>query len=139
MNLWETSKKRIFDKRMDQGIQRMISMAATEWPFTHWEFQVGKTGAFRTEAQQKEMVEKGASKTMNSKHREGKAIDITLYNAGTEKPIWDRTAYTMVAGFMVCCAKQTNVDITWGGNWDNDNVILEEDNWEVDLVHYEVD
>lgn len=136
--LWESSSKRVYAQEIDEGLKRLFSMACTEWPFDHWEFQIGRMGAYRTDDMQKAAVASGASKTMQSKHREGKAIDITLYWKGTEKAIWDRNAYIAVYGFLLCCAKQTNVKFRWGGDWDEDGNLLEKNNWEVDLVHYEI-
>jgi hypothetical protein len=138
VKLWKSSTVRLYDERVDEHLKRLFSMASAEWPFPKWEFQIGKTGAYRTEEQQAVAVKSGASKTMKSKHREGKAIDITIYKAGTEEAIWDRNTYIMVAGFIICCANQTCADIRWGGDWDEDGIILEKDNWEVDLVHYEI-
>ena len=37
----------------------------------------------RTEKEQKALVEKGASKTMKSKHLEGKAVDLMAYASGS--------------------------------------------------------
>ncbi len=138
MTLWHSSSTRLYDNRIDTKLQRLFDAVIADWPFQHWEFQIGRTGAYRTEEMQREQVTAGASKTMRSKHREGKAIDITLYHAGTERAIWDRPAYLMVSGYIHYIASQLGVSIRWGGDWDGDGTIMEEDNWEVDLVHYEI-
>ncbi len=138
MTLWHSSSTRLYDNRVDTKLQRLFDAVVADWPFSHWEFQIGRTGAYRTEDQQRAQVQSGASKTMQSKHREGKAIDITLYWAGTERAIWDRPAYLMVSGYIHYIASQLGVSIRWGGDWNSNGKPMEEDNWEVDLVHYEV-
>ncbi len=86
----------------------------------------------RTEERQKELVASGASKTKYSKHLEGKAVDLAPY------PIdWkDRDRFHYMGGMIRGIAKQLNVNVRWGGDWDGDGET--KDNGFDDLVHVEL-
>ena len=86
----------------------------------------------RTEARQEQLVAEGASKTKYSKHLSGRAVDFAPY------PIdWDdRERFHYMGGMLRGIAKQMNVKIRWGGDWDGDGEIR--DNSFDDLVHVEL-
>ena len=86
----------------------------------------------RTEEEQRQLVEAGLSKTMQSKHLEGKAIDLAPY------PIdWDNTKrFYYFAGMVLAAAKEFGFKIRWGGDWDMDNDL--DDQKFMDLVHFEL-
>jgi len=69
----------------------------------------------RTRERQVELVAKGASKTMNSRHITGHAVDIGAWVAGTVR--WDWPLYYKLADAMKQAAKELNVDMEWGGDW----------------------
>lgn len=74
----------------------------------------------RTVARQKELVAKGASKTMNSRHLPGKdgksrAVDIAPMIGG--KVSWDWPLYNKLAPIIKQAAKDVGVPIEWGGDW----------------------
>lgn len=69
----------------------------------------------RTEERQKYLVAKGASKTMNSYHLTGHAVDIAPLVDGQVS--WDWKYYRELAPAMKQAAKELDVDITWGGDW----------------------
>jgi peptidoglycan L-alanyl-D-glutamate endopeptidase CwlK len=83
----------------------------------------------RTKERQEELVASGASKTKYSKHLEGKAVDLAPY------PIdWkDRDRFHYMGGMIRGIAKQLNVNVRWGGDWDGDGET--KDNGFDDLVH----
>jgi hypothetical protein len=62
---------------IDDSLQAVVKMAIT---LTKTDF--GVVQGMRTIEQQKELVAKGASKTMKSKHLEGKAFDIMAFING---------------------------------------------------------
>ena len=70
---------------------------------------------FRTEARQRELVRKGASKTMNSRHLTGHAVD--LYPVGRPIP-WEQCKD--IAKAMFAASSELNIKIRWGGDWDMD-------------------
>lgn len=69
----------------------------------------------RTVARQKQLVAKGASKTMNSRHLTGHAVDIVPMHDG--KISWDWPLYYKIAKVMKKAAKDVGVAIEWGGDW----------------------
>jgi peptidoglycan LD-endopeptidase CwlK len=71
----------------------------------------------RTKKRQEELVKKGASKTMNSRHLTGHAVDITPWVDGQIS--WDWKYYNEVAEAMKQAARELNVPIEWGGNWES--------------------
>ena len=73
------------------------------------------TEGLRTAARQKQLVEAGASRTLNSRHLTGHAVDLAALVAG--KVRWDWPLYARLAGFMKQAAAELNVDIDWGGDW----------------------
>lgn len=69
----------------------------------------------RTKERQKQLVAKGASKTMNSYHITGHAVDIAPLVDG--KVTWDWKYYNQLAPVIKQVAKELGVNITWGGDW----------------------
>lgn len=75
----------------------------------------GVTCGLRSEEEQKALVEKGASKTMKSKHLDGLAVDIVCYIEG--KVCWEAQVYDEVADVIANVAGEVGVPIRWGGAW----------------------
>lgn len=74
----------------------------------------------RTVEEQKKLVAKGASKTMNSRHIPGKdgyakAVDIAMVLNGKLK--WDWPLYATMAKAMKAAAAKELVPLEWGGDW----------------------
>jgi len=69
----------------------------------------------RSEEQQKVLVEKGASRTMNSRHLTGHAVDLAAWVGGTVSWWWEH--YEKIADAMMEAAKELGVKVEWGGNW----------------------
>ena len=86
----------------------------------------------RTEARQEQLVAEGASITKYSKHLSGRAVDLAPYPIAWE----DRERFHYMGGMLRGIAKQMNVEIRWGGDWDGDGEIR--DNSFDDLVHVEL-
>lgn len=83
----------------------------------------------RTRERQRELVAKGRSKTMNSKHLIGRAVDLVavgdLDSNGhvdhKDRALqWDRGTYAKVAAAMLEAARELGIQIRWGGDWDRD-------------------
>ena len=75
----------------------------------------GVTEGLRTIERQRELVAKGASKTMNSRHITGHAVDLVAY-VGREVR-WDWPLFHKIAAAMKQAANALGVPITWGGDW----------------------
>ncbi len=86
----------------------------------------------RSLAEQKELLEEGATKTLNSRHLSGNAVDVAPYPVDFE----DRDRFHYFGGFVLGTAKQLGIDVIWGGDWDNDTKT--KDNSFDDLVHFEL-
>lgn len=79
------------------------------------EVDFGVTEGLRTVEKQREYVAKGASKTMNSRHITGHAVDLVAYIGGEVR--WDWPLYHKIADAMKRAAKSLSVPIVWGGDW----------------------
>lgn len=78
------------------------------------DFSVGE--GLRTITRQKELFKQGATKTMNSRHLTGHAVDLfALDEAG--KVTWDWDYYHPLAKAVKQAAKDVGVSIEWGGDW----------------------
>ena len=56
----------------------------------------------------------GASKTMNSRHLTGHAVDLAAYVNGIR---WDWPLYPKIADAFKQAALELGVSIVWGGDW----------------------
>ena len=86
----------------------------------------------RSQERQNELVAQGKSKTKFGKHVAGKALDLAPY------PIdWDdRERFHYMGGLIRGIGHSLGVDVRWGGDWDSDGEIA--DNNFDDLVHVEI-
>jgi|TARA_R100000084_G_scaffold108987_1_gene73393 peptidoglycan L-alanyl-D-glutamate endopeptidase CwlK len=87
-------------------VERAIEI--TEQDFTVLE-------GLRSKERQKQLYRSGASKTMNSRHLTGHAVDIAPYVEGAVS--WDWDYYYPMADAMKEAAKELDVPIEWGGDW----------------------
>lgn len=69
----------------------------------------------RTVARQKQLVAQGASKTMNSRHITGHAVDLAPLIDG--KVSWDWPLYHRLAKIVKAAAAELGQPIEWGGDW----------------------
>lgn len=69
----------------------------------------------RTLDRQKQLMAAGATKTMNSRHLTGHAVDLAPMIGGTVR--WDWPLYHQLAAIVKDAAKAENVPIEWGGDW----------------------
>lgn len=69
----------------------------------------------RTLERQKKLVASGASKTLNSNHIKGLAVDLAAVVSGTVN--WNEQYYYAIADAMRAAAKELGVRVRWGGAW----------------------
>ncbi len=69
----------------------------------------------RTLERQKELVAAGASRTLNSRHLTGHAVDLAAMVGGEVR--WDWPLYPKIATAMKAAATELNVALEWGGDW----------------------
>lgn len=83
----------------------------------------------RTLERQKELVKQGASKTLKSKHLEGKAVDIYPFYYGQVQVNAPPEKFREIAKAMKRAAREAGCKLTWGGDWKT----------LVDMPHYQLD
>ena len=86
----------------------------------------------RSEQRQEKLLKEGSTKTKFSKHITGKAVDLAPYPIDWE----DRDRFHYMGGMIRGIAKQLNINVRWGGDWDSDGET--KDNRFDDLVHVEI-
>lgn len=96
----------------------MVSCVKTAIELTKVDF--GVTCGLRTIEEQEELVAKGASQTMNSKHlRQGDgyshAVDLMAYVGS--RASWELNLYDDIADAMKVASQRHNVSIKWGAAW----------------------
>lgn len=69
----------------------------------------------RTAARQRELKASGASRTMNSRHLTGHAVDLAPMLGG--RVSWDWPLYHRLAPVVKQAAAELKVPIQWGGDW----------------------
>jgi len=69
----------------------------------------------RTLDRQKKLFAQRATKTMNSRHLTGHAVDLAPILAGEVS--WDWPLYHRLAKIVKQAAKEEGVSLTWGGDW----------------------
>ena len=99
------------DERLQAVAKQAITLSKTDF---------GVIQGMRTVEQQKELVAKGASRTMKSLHLEGKAIDIMAYVNG--RASGELNLYDDLADAIKEAAKVVGVPIRWGAAWHIDDI-----------------
>ena len=70
----------------------------------------------RTLERQKELLAQKKTRTLDSKHLTGKAVDFVVYDT-SEQLTWEPLFYKAVADKAKEVANKLNIKITWGGDW----------------------
>jgi peptidoglycan L-alanyl-D-glutamate endopeptidase CwlK len=96
----------------------MVKCVKSAIEYTKVDF--GVICGMRTEEEQKELVAKGASKTMRSKHLTGHAVDLMAYVGS--RASWELNLYDDIADAMAQASKEHNVPIKWGAAWSIGNI-----------------
>ena len=73
------------------------------------------TEGLRDALRQKKLLAEGKSKTLNSRHLTGHALDIAVIKDG--QVTWDMKYYKQVADVVKEIAYVLGVDVEWGGDW----------------------
>lgn len=92
---------------------KLVSVVQTAIGITNIDF--GVIQGLRTIEEQRELVAKGASQTMKSKHLEGNAVDLMAYVAG--RGSWELSVYDDIADAMKIAAMEHDVSLRWGAAW----------------------
>lgn len=73
------------------------------------------TEGLRTKERQRYLVKTGKSRTMNSYHLRGKAVDVVAMPGG--KVSWNLADYRAINTAVQKAAKAAGVTVVWGGSW----------------------
>jgi peptidoglycan L-alanyl-D-glutamate endopeptidase CwlK len=99
--------------RLEGVDERLVSVVKSAIGHTKVDF--GVICGLRTIGEQRELVKRGASKTMKSKHIEGLAVDLMAYVGS--RASWEISLYDEIADAMKRGAKDVGVSVCWGGAW----------------------
>tara|TARA_R110000765_G_scaffold85912_11_gene165509 strand:+ start:1687 stop:2082 length:396 start_codon:yes stop_codon:yes gene_type:complete len=122
------SKERLGD--LDPGLRTVLEDAIELTDFTVLETIRGKHIQDKLYAEGKSTL-----KYPESKHNSypSLAVDIAPYPIDWE----DSKRFVYLAGIIMGIAAKHGVKVRWGGNWDQDDVIIDDQNFD-DLPHFEV-
>jgi len=111
-------------KRELIGVHPILAFAVTEAiQITEQDFMV--FDGLRTQKEQRKMVRFGVSKTNNSYHLYGLAVDLVAYVDG--KPTWEEPYYDGIEIAMKSVIKKYDLPIEWG-----------KDKWGWDMPHWQI-
>lgn len=95
---------------VDAALADVVRLAAT-----HLDFDLLVVEGLRSKARQVELVAKGASRTLKSKHLTGRAVDLAPM-IGCEAR-WDWPLFPRINEAMQRAAAGLGVSLVWGGDW----------------------
>ena len=108
MELSKLSLERL--EGVDERLKAIVIECAARCPYP---FNVSE--GLRTKEQQREYVRQGKSRTMNSKHLTGKAVDLYPLTMNRKQVDWSR--FEELADLMFQVARNQDTEIVWGGHW----------------------
>lgn len=91
----------------------LVRVARLALKYSPIDFKI--TEGLRSIKRQKELVEIGASQTMNSRHITGHAIDFAALLNGFVR--WDWPLYEKIANAFKLASADLGIPIVWGGDW----------------------
>ena len=115
-----------------QGVHpKLVSVVRAAIALSKVDFVVVE--GLRSKEKQREYFNAGKSRTMNSKHLTGHAVDLCpLYDTdgdGKKEAVWTEQAFLPIADAMFQAARNLGVQLNWGGHWASFK----------DCPHFEVD
>jgi len=99
--------------RMEGVDERLVAVAKAAIGHTKTDF--GVICGLRTIEEQRELYNKGASKTMKSKHIDGNALDLMAYVGS--RASWEIKLYFDIADAVKQAAIDVGVTVRWGASW----------------------
>lgn len=106
VRLGPTSRQRL--ATVNPTLQAVVQRAFETVPF-----DVTVIEGIRSKERQAQLVKQGASKTMNSKHLTGNAVDLAPYPVD-----WNnKERFNTLAAHVLAAAKELGVKVRWGGDW----------------------
>jgi len=99
--------------RLDGVKNELHSVVTTAITLTNVDF--GVSCGLRTEKEQEDLVARGASQTMKSKHLTGDAVDVVAYIGS--RISWELNLYDDIADAFKEASVREGVGIRWGASW----------------------
>ena len=90
-------------------------VAVVEKAIQHTSVDFLVTEGLRTPARQAALLSAGASRTLNSRHLTGHAVDVAALVDGRIR--WDWPLYPRIAAAFKTAATELETPIVWGGDW----------------------
>lgn len=104
-------KLKTVDERLQAVMQNAIKKSSVDFGIVQ-----GK----RTREEQKKLVERGASQTMDSKHLRGHAVDVVGYI--DDRISWEISLFDDIADAVRAAAVEEGIAIRWGAAWHIDDI-----------------
>ena len=101
------------EDRLDGVHPDLVAVVNRAFELCEIEFAVIE--GLRTLEKQKKLFAAGASKTMNSRHLDGHAVDLAPVIDGNIR--WDWPPFYKIATAMKGAAQELGTPIEWGGDW----------------------
>ena len=111
---------------------RLIAVVQRAITLTKVDFAVSE--GLRTQMRQRELVVKGASQTMDSKHLTGEAVDLVAFLGS--RISWELALYDEIADAMRTAAREEEVGIRWGAAWNIPDIRAWSGTMESAMNHY---
>jgi peptidoglycan L-alanyl-D-glutamate endopeptidase CwlK len=102
-----------------EGVDERL-VAVVKYAITATKVDFGVVQGLRTIEEQRELVAKGASQTMKSKHIDGLAVDLMAYIGS--RGSWELNLYDDIADAMAEGARAVDVPVRWGAAWTVPNI-----------------
>jgi peptidoglycan L-alanyl-D-glutamate endopeptidase CwlK len=105
-------------KRLEAGIHPLLK-AVVERAAEYSDVPFRVTDALRTLATQRRLVAQGLSRTLDSRHLTGHAVDLAAL-LGPGKVSWAEPLMYRIRAAMFRAADELDAILRWGGDWDSD-------------------
>ena len=128
--MFELSQRSL--SRLEGVDERLVKIVCRAIEITDIDF--GVTQGLRTLEEQKELVDKGASQTMKSKHIDGLAVDLVAYIG--PRISWELNVYDNIADAIKQAATEEGVAVRWGAAWNIPDIREWEGTMEEAMNHY---
>ena len=100
--------------RLDGVKNELHSVVTTAIGLSNVDF--GVTSGLRTQKEQEDLVARGASQRLKSKHLTGDAVDVVAYIGGS-RISWELNLYDDIADAFKEASVREGVGIKWGASW----------------------
>jgi peptidoglycan L-alanyl-D-glutamate endopeptidase CwlK len=101
------------EARLEGVHPRLVTLVREAIALTPVDFMI--TEGLRTPGRQAALVRAGASRTKNSRHLTGHAVDVAALVDGQVR--WDWPLYPRIAAAFKAAAVRQGTAIVWGGDW----------------------